>query len=772
MPVVGVASTSSFEPINSSSYQNQYRDSDAFSALSLNNYNTCNSGRRSWIDMVREVLSIDYTPAQTDDLDALGDLEELQETSLTSREASKTIHQRRPVGVAILIFLAITAVGLVVKTKRVSPYGGSGGSVVDNQSSSVVNRFCDDPVQALKPTASIEGLKHGAVAADHPVCSQIGTSIMRDDGGNAVDAAVAVALCLGVANPASSGIGGGAFLLVHHDPVDESERVLPAFHDKRDGKTAFVSATGKITEVIDCREVAPAAADTDMFLDHSDPKASTVGGLAIAVPAELRGLELAHSRHGKLQWAQVVEPAMLLAVNGITVNANLAHEINIMAGVVPDFGLRDLLTHDGNWENPYKEGELLKNPKLGETLRAVMAQGSDALYSGTRAAQLAKDIQEAGGIITKEDIEKFRATLRSPVVARDINGFSVVGVPPPSSGGAVIIGALRFLAGYASPLAAFSDTLSRHRFVEACKHVFAIRMSMSDPSFNPASALDTVEDLTKGGFMESLRLSTRDNSTLPLSKYGGSKWAQLNDTDGAGSAADAQEGDRIRSRRLARPFGYLNDHGTTHFSVVDKDGNAVSMTSSVNTYFGSHVVSPSSGIVLNNQMDDFATPGKRNYFGLKPSEENYIKPFKKPLSSMSPTMVFRTTDSESSSNTVGDLILIIGASGGPKIITAVLQVIINHLMMGMPLFDSMAYPRLHDQLIYHGSAVTTTERAVLLQGPTLMVAGRTKDALVRRGHALLDVDYAGTVQAISIDLETNELSAVCDLRKGGRPDGY
>jgi gamma-glutamyltranspeptidase len=196
------------------------------------------------------------------------------------------------------------------------------------------------------------------------------------------------------------------------------------------------------------------------------------------------------------------------------------------------------------------------------------------------------------------------------------------------------------------------------------------------------------------------------------------------------------------------------------------------VTSSVNTYFGSHVVSPSSGIVLNNQMDDFATPGKRNYFGLKPSEENYIKPFKKPLSSMSPTMVFRTTDSESSSNTVGDLILIIGASGGPKIITAVLQVIINHLMMGMPLFDSMAYPRLHDQLIYHGSAVTTTERAVLLQGPTLMVAGRTKDALVRRGHALLDVDYAGTVQAISIDLETNELSAVCDLRKGGRPDGY
>lgn len=135
-------------------------------------------------------------------------------------------------------------------------------------------------------------------------------------------------------------------------------------------------------------------------------------------------------------------------------------------------------------------------------------------------------------------------------------------------------------------------------------------------------------------------------------------------------------------------------------------------------------------------------------------------------------MVFRTTDSESSSNTVGDLILIIGASGGPKIITAVLQVIINHLMMGMPLFDSMAYPRLHDQLIYHGSAVTTTERAVLLQGPTLMVAERTKDALVRRGHALLDVDYAGTVQAISIDLETNELSAVCDLRKGGRPDGY
>jgi gamma-glutamyltranspeptidase len=196
------------------------------------------------------------------------------------------------------------------------------------------------------------------------------------------------------------------------------------------------------------------------------------------------------------------------------------------------------------------------------------------------------------------------------------------------------------------------------------------------------------------------------------------------------------------------------------------------VTTSVNTYFGSKVVSASTGIVLNNQMDDFATPGKANYFGLRPSEENYILPNKKPLSSMSPTMVFRRSSDSKDEIILDELLLVIGASGGPKIISAVLQVVANFVLLGLPLYESVVSARLHDQLLYRGASVTTTEKMVLEQGPTLQVTTRTKDALSRRGHALLDIDYMGTVQAIAIDLDTQTLSAVCDVRKGGSPDGY
>ena len=293
-------------------------------------------------------------------------------------------------------------------------------------------------------------------------------------------------------------------------------------------------------------------------------------------------------------------------------------------------------------------------------------------------------------------------------------------------------------------------------------------MSLSDPAFNSATVEDAVRDLTVGTYMEELRKMTRDNETLPLSQYGGSKWSQLKDTDGSGEATDAQEGDR-RRRRLTRPFGYLEDHGTTHFSIVDKDGNAVAMTSSVNTYFGSNVFSKSTGIVLNNQMDDFSTPGSANFFGLKPAESNYIAPGKKPLSSMSPTMIF---EASSSGKGLGRLALVVGASGGPKIISAVLQVFLNHLIFGRPLFESVLHPRIHEQLIYHGAKVTTTEKSQLPDGTVLEVSQRTQYALKNRTHDLLEIDYAGTAQAIAVDLETRTLTAVCDVRKGGAPDGY
>ena len=420
---------------------------------------------------------------------------------------------------------------------------------------------------------------------------------------------------------------------------------------------------------------------------------------AIGVPGELKGLELAHARHGRLPWATLVQPPLDLARKGVPINANLAHEIQIEARKYLlkhnqniDFGLRALLTHNDSWSTPLLEGDLLQNAKLAETLEAVRDGGAEALYRGQRAAQLARDIQQAGGIVTQADLENYRATLRTPVVAHDISGFSIVGVPPPSSGGATIVGAARYLAGFTTPLASFSDTLSAHRTVEALKHAFAIRMSLSDPNFNSETVQNATNDLLKGTYMEELRRASHDATCLPLSQYGGKKWAKINDWDGDKDVQDANEGDRRLRRLDGRRFGYLNDHGTSHFVIVDRNGNAVSMTTSVNTYFGSNVVSKSSGIVLSNTMDDFSNPGRPNYFGLHPSAANYIAPGKKPLSSMSPTMVFRRYR-EVGTGTLGSLMLVLGASGGPKIISAVFNVIANYILLGMPLFDAVVRPR-------------------------------------------------------------------------------
>ena len=195
---------------------------------------------------------------------------------------------------------------------------------------------------------------------------------------------------------------------------------------------------------------------------------------------------------------------------------------------------------------------------------------------------------------------------RDPLISQ-VAGYNIIGAPPPSSGGGAIIGALRFLAGFALPYSALLDTLSAHRYVEACRHVFAMRMSLSDPKFSPDENANVTKDLLEGYYMEMLRQNTLDNSILNLSQYGGHQWAQLNDTDDTGALVDAQEGDRKRRKRQLRLFNYLEDSGTSSLSVVDKDRNTVTVTSSINLDFGSKVVSPSTGIILNNQVSKTTT---------------------------------------------------------------------------------------------------------------------------------------------------------------------
>ena len=579
-------------------------------------------------------------------------------------------------------------------------------------------------IEALRESlgSSLEDLPNAAVASDHPVCSKIGNDILQHKGGNAVDAAVATVLCLGVANPASSGLGGGSFLLVRSSRSHFEEKQkrndnspLPVFDDARDPNADDNHDDDQefITEAIDCREVAPEESSRDMY-NGLPASASELGGLAVPVPGELRGLELAHARHGRLPWSAVVEPSVVLARDGVVVGRHLASFIELLftiwfpiiaknSGDGVNNGIAGITrylstsrnsnsnissksssksnsnsnsdSHDGSTPPEFlREGEILRNPPLARTLSEIAKHGADAFYKGRIAENLVKDVRAAGGILTLNDMESYRAVLRTPVTA-SVSGYILVGVPPPSSGGAVVIAIARFLSGYTEPFASNDDGLSIHRMAEGMRHAFAIRMSLSDPAYHTNLTKAAVRDLTTTEYMESLRNLTHDDNVLSLSHYGGPKWALLHDEDGTKEAKDAHEGDRRhrtrrklfrqqgspesafsaggggtsssntnnsksnhqnredtdqRHRKLARPFGYLEDSGTSHLSVVDSDGNAVAFTSSINNIFGSKVYSETTGVLLGNTMDDFGIPsGASNVYGLRPSEANFIVPGKR-----------------------------------------------------------------------------------------------------------------------------------------------
>ncbi|GMI46393.1 hypothetical protein TrCOL_g11177 [Triparma columacea] len=579
-------------------------------------------------------------------------------------------------------------------------------------------------ISSLKEQSYLPPDKYkGVVAADDGLCSDLGANLMKTTSANAIDAAVATALCLGVVNPGSSGIGGGCFIL---------------FHDSSTSSTSF----------IDSREFAPAAASSTMY-DNLPPTSSTDGPYAAAVPAELKGLEKMHQLHGNIPWADVVSPARDLARNGFPTSPYLAHlASDHWEKISMNAALKNLLSSPSTPNNPIKAGEIFKNSKLAETFDVIMEHGSDALYNGPIGEALVADLTEGGGIITTDDLASYSVTVREPV-STTINGFTITGAPPPSSGGATVLAILRFVSGFPTPFAADLDTLSQHRLSEGMKHAFAMRMSLADPAFYPDVGT-VVEDMVSSSFIDDLRESKySDNDIQTITDYGGS-WSLLNVT-----SSDPPN-------RHLRGFQYLEDHGTTHLSVVDADLNAVAITSTVNTEFGSGFLSPSTGILLNNQMDDFSSAGRANYFGLAPSPRNYPEPRKRPLSSMSPTIVF---------DSLGKVRMVLGASGGPKIITATTQMILNHLFAGLNLFSANSRPRIHDQLLYHDQETCTYSKEELLSGVVLELSDETKASLESRNHPMLGIDYLGTCQAISITSE-NLISAVSDVRKDGSPSGW
>ncbi|KAL1525731.1 hypothetical protein AB1Y20_020575 [Prymnesium parvum] len=557
------------------------------------------------------------------------------------------------------------------------------------------------PPSPPQPLSRVARGTSGAVAADHPSCSRMGLDRLKE-GGNAVDAAVSTALCLGVVRPEGSGLGGGAFLLIRR-------------------------ANGS-AEVIDAREEAPASAYETMYLG-SKSGLSLRGGLAVAVPAELSGLHLAWKRHGQLPWASLVLPVAELA-EGFVVDRVLASALKRA-----ETDLASSFYAPGGRVPTY--GEVFRNPRLAATLRQI-ARDPLALSHGALAHAIVEEVAAAGGNLTMHDLANYEPVIRQPLQLT-VDGLTLLGVPPPSSGGATVLQALLYLSVLQSSSCAVSSVVIAHRVVEALKHAFALRMNLGDPAF-VADAARVVDAMLSASFNLKLAANSSDWSTRPLHEYGG----QFNQLTGLPS-----------------------DGGTSHFSIVDSDRNAVAVTTTINTYFGSKVVSDATGIVFNNEMDDFSTPGQPNAYGLAPSEANFIVPGKRPLSSMSPTIVLQ--DGLVNGSVTSKVRAVIGASGGPRIITSVLQVLVNVLLRGVSAEESVKSPRLHHQFIPN---VVHAEDWEADEGSRVIVPPIIIDGLRQRGHVVARWQSHGVAQLVLQNLDTGELEAVSDVRKDGIPSAY
>ncbi|KAL3825221.1 hypothetical protein ACJIZ3_021250 [Penstemon smallii] len=467
------------------------------------------------------------------------------------------------------------------------------------------------------------------VAADDGRCSEIGVSIL-EKGGHAVDATVATAVCLGVVSPMSSGVGGGGFMVVQS------------------------SSTSDAPLAIDMRETAPAAASQNMY--ENNRVAKYQGALSMGVPGEIAGLHIAWLKYGRLPWRTLFEPSIKLAKEGFIIGPYLSRNIANEAKMIKnDPGLRQVFAPNGKL---LKAGDKCYNVELGNTLKAVAEQGPEAFYNGSVGEKLVEDVKKAGGILTMDDLRNYRVKVTDAVNV-NVMGYEILGMPPPSSGTVGISLVLNILNSYDSPNAV-KGPLGLHRLIEALKHMFAVRMNLGDPEFVNISK--TISNMLSPSFAKRIQEKIFDNTTFPPEYYL-PRWSQL------------------------------RDHGTSHFCVVDSDRNAVSMTTTVNYPFGGGVLSSSTGIILNNEMDDFSIPTDITPDKLPPAPSNFITPNKRPLSSMTPIIILKDNQ----------LAGVIGGSGGLDIIPAVVQVFINHFVLGMkPLAavqKARVYHRVHRNYI-------------------------------------------------------------------------
>ncbi len=538
--------------------------------------------------------------------------------------------------------------------------------------------------QARQPVRA----RHAMVVSREAHATDAGIAVLRS-GGNAVDAAVAVGFALAVTHPAAGNIGGGGFMLIRF----------------ADGRTTF----------LDFRERAPEKATRNMYLgpDGNPTRDSITGYRAVGVPGSVRGFELAVKKYGRKKWAEVLAPAVELAAKGFPVSYGLAQSLRGARRALEQFPeSKRIFLKEGAF---YEPGERFVQPELAATLERIARGGAREFYEGETARRLARAMSENGGLITLADLKAYEAVERKPLKG-SYRGYDIVTAPPPSSGGVGILEMLGILEGAGYEKSGAGSAASIHWTAEAMRRYFADRSEyMGDPDFVRVP----VAGMLNREYIAGLRRSIDPERATPSAQV-----------------------------RPGKPAEHESSE-TTHYSIVDAEGNAVSVTYTLNNSYGSGVTAPGLGFLLNDEMDDFAAkPGVPNLFGLVQGEANAIEPRKRPLSSMTPTIVLRN----------GRLYMVVGSPGGPRIITAVLEVIQNVLDFGMNIQDAVDWPRFHHQWLPDTLYIETG------------ISPDTAALLAARGHKVERIRSMGEVAAILA--EDGWLAGAADSRSEGKAAGY
>ncbi|GIU52724.1 MULTISPECIES: gamma-glutamyltransferase [Shewanella] len=544
----------------------------------------------------------------------------------------------------------------------------------------------EQSIYSRAATAQPIWAEHGMVSSQESLATRIGVDVLKK-GGNAIDAAVAVGFALSVTLPRAGNLGGGGFMMVH---LAENNKTI----------------------AIDYRETAPSKAHKDIFLDekgNANPKLSREHGLAVGVPGTVMGFELALAKYGTMSLNEVIQPSIALAKNGIRVNSDLAASLDGLKRRISQWPSSAEIFYKKNGDS-FSVNDTLVQTDLAQSLSLIAKQGSKGFYQGETAEKIVATIEQAGGIMTLDDLKNYQVVEREPVRGQ-YRGYEVVSMPPPSSGGIHIIEMLNVLENYPIQKLGHNTAQTLHLMVETMKHAYADRSEyLGDPDFTPVP----IDELTSQKYADSIAKKIAYNKATPSSEI------------------------------KAGDIGPYESNQTTHYSVVDQWGNAVSNTYTLNFSYGSGLVAAGTGILLNNEMDDFsAKPGSPNGYGLIGGEANSVQGNKRPLSSMSPTIIMKD----------GKPFIVTGSPGGSRIITTTLQVIMNVVDHHLNIAEATAAPRIHHQWLPDYIGVETS-----LNNDTVTL-------LEAKGHKVKTSSAMGSTQSIVVT--ENGIYGASDPRRAG-----